>query len=320
MSSKEDLSASVPILVGPNWIIWEAQMKAYLRTKGLWQLVQGHETRPRGLRAGRVAEPAVRARAATADQPEVEARPAIEGIPFPTDAEQSARLKEQQDWDNKDDQALGIITLKISHSLRTHIEDDAAAAWRNLSTAFATPGPAAIFNDFAKVVNMRLQPNRHPANDMNTMWDLFERLNAQNVAIPPTLRALILLNAIPSTLQTVVSVQLQTNGTDELRFDDIRNDINTIYEQTVRGNHPNAHKLSAIKRKGGDPQYNQQRSKKFQSADQPDRPQQGSSKDGEHAPPKHRKRGSGRGRGRGRGGARGGKPHEHHDHSHIGSD
>jgi len=39
MSSKEDLSASVPILVGPNWIIWEAQMKAYLRTKGLWQLV-----------------------------------------------------------------------------------------------------------------------------------------------------------------------------------------------------------------------------------------------------------------------------------------
>jgi hypothetical protein len=47
MSSKEDLSASVPILIGPNWIIWEAQMKAYLRTKGLWQLVQGHETRPR---------------------------------------------------------------------------------------------------------------------------------------------------------------------------------------------------------------------------------------------------------------------------------
>jgi hypothetical protein len=199
-----------------------------------------------------------------------------------------------------------------------HIENDAAAAWRNLSTAFATPGPATIFNDFAKVVNMRLQPNRHPANDMNTMWDLFERLNAQNVTIPPTLRTLILLNTIPSTLQTVISVQLQTNGTDELKFDDIRNDINTIYEQMVHRNHPNAHKLSAIKQKGGDPQYNQQRSKKFQSADQPDHPQQGSLKDGEHAPPKHRKRGSGRGSSRGRGGARGGKPHEHHDHSHIG--
>jgi hypothetical protein len=243
MSSKEDLSASVPILVGPNWIIWEAQMKAYLRTKGLWQLVIGNETRPANLRPGRRAVAAVPARAATAEHDAVEARPAIEGIPFPTDAEQSARLKEQQDWDNKDDQAIGIITLKISHSLRTHIDDDAATAWANLSNAFATPGPAAIFNDFAKVVNLRIQPNRHPANDMNTMWDLFERLNAQHVEIPPTLRALILLNAIPSTLQTVVSVQLQTNETRELTFDAIRNDVNTIYEQSVRGNHPNAHKL-----------------------------------------------------------------------------
>ena len=49
MSHKEDLSASVPILVGPNWIIWEAQMKAYLRTKGLWQLVMGNETYPDNL-------------------------------------------------------------------------------------------------------------------------------------------------------------------------------------------------------------------------------------------------------------------------------
>src|SRR5260221_13184142 len=56
MSSKEDLSASVPILVGPNWIIWEAQMKAYLRTKGLWQLVSGNEIRPTDLAVERNAQ------------------------------------------------------------------------------------------------------------------------------------------------------------------------------------------------------------------------------------------------------------------------
>ena len=314
MSTKEDLSASVPILVGPNWIIWEAQMKAYLRMKGLWQLVQGNEPRPLPLPTGRQARPAV---AATADAPALEA---VTAIPFPTDTELSARLKEQQEWDNRDDQALGIITLKISHSLRTHIGDDSHIAWQNLVTAFATPGPAAIFNDFAKVVNLRIQPNRHPAADMNNMWDLFERLHAQQVDIPPTLRALILLNAIPTSLQSVVSVQLQTNATADLNFDDI---LCTIYEQTARGNNPNTHKLSAVKRKGADPHYNQQRNKKFQSSDQPDRPQQGSSKDGEQVPKKNknRNRGSGsvRGRGRGRGGAKGGNLHEHHDHSHIGS-
>ena len=203
------------------------------------------------------------------------------------------RVKEQADWNNKDDQAIGIITLKVSHSLRTHIDDNASAAWTSLSTALGTPGPASIFNDFAKVVNLRLQSNQHPAADMNLMWDLFERLGAQSVAIPNNLHTLILLNAIPPSLQTVVSVQLQTNTLAQLNFADIRNDIQTIYEQSIRGN-PNAHKLSAVKRKGGDPQYSQQK-KKFQPSDQIDRPQQGSSKDGEQAPPKHRKRGSGRG-------------------------
>jgi len=183
--------------------------------------------------------------------------------------------------------------------------------------AFATPGPAAIFNNFAKVVNLRIQSNQHPAANMNLMWDLFERLCTQEVDIPVTLCALILLNAIPPMLQTVVSVALQTNKTADLNFIDIHNNVTTVYEQTVQGN-PNTHKLSAVKCKGADPQYNQQRSKKFQSHDQPDRPQQGSLKDTEQSPLKHRKRESGCGRGRGRGGARSGKPHEHHDHSHIG--
>ena len=316
MSTKDDLSASVPILVGPNWIIWEAQMKAYLRTKGLWQLVVGNEHRPENLPTGCNA---VAARAATQTTP---AREAVEAIPFPDDEQLAARHEEQADWDNKDDQALGIITLKISHSLRTHVEDDAYGAWNSLSTAFATPGPAAIFNDFAKIVNMRLHPNKHPAANMNTMWDLFERLRAQDVQIPANLRALILLNAVPSSLQSVVTVTLQTTETANLTFESIRDDITTIYEQTTC-NTPNAHKLSAVKRKGGDPQFSQQRGgkgKRFQPSDQPDCTfQEGSSKDGQKQ--KHRKRGSGKNRGRGgsRGGGRGGHSHESHDHSHIGS-
>jgi len=161
------------------------------------------------------------------------------------------------DWDNKNDQEISIIILKISHSLRTHIDDDSSVTWANLTNTFATPGPAAIFNDFVKVVNLRIQSNRHPAANMNLMWDLFECLHAQEVDIPATLCALILLNAIPPTLQTVVSVVLQTNATADLNFNNIRNDVTIVYEQMVQGN-PNTHKLSAVKCKGADSQYNQQ--------------------------------------------------------------
>ena len=96
------------------------------------------------------------------------------------------------------------------------------------------PGPAAIFNDFAKVVNLHIQPNHHPAANMATMWDLFERLRSQHVEIPNVLRALILLNAIPTSLQTVVTVALQTTQTANLSFDTIREHIITIYEQVNR--------------------------------------------------------------------------------------
>src|SRR5260370_41188372 len=130
-----------------------------------------------------------RARPATAER---EAQEAQAAIPFPMDEQLAACAKLQMDWDNKDDQALGIITLKISHSLCTHIMDEASVVWQSLSNAFATPGPAAIFNNFAKVVNLCIQSNRHPATDMNTMWDLFKRLRAQRVDIPNNLRALIL--------------------------------------------------------------------------------------------------------------------------------
>ena len=80
------------------------------------------------------------ARAATA---ECEAQEAIATIPFPMDEQLAVCAKEQMDWDNKNDQALGIITLKISHSLHTHITDETSVIWESLATMFATPGPAA---------------------------------------------------------------------------------------------------------------------------------------------------------------------------------
>ena len=92
-----ELSASVPILIGPNWIIWEAQMKAYLWTQGLWQLVIGNEDKPEELPSGHAGQAAC---AATDTMP---AREFIQAILFPTAAELEARCKDIRNWDNKDD-------------------------------------------------------------------------------------------------------------------------------------------------------------------------------------------------------------------------
>ena len=170
MSSKDDIITSVPMLDGSNWIIWETQMKAYLRSKGFWQMVAGNDSRPANLADGA------------------------------TQAQTEARTKLQLEWDNCNDQALGSITLHVAHSLRTHLENSSEGSWNNLSSAFSKQGPGAIYNDFQKVVNLRIAANRHPSADIDTMWDLFERLKANGVDIPKLLRVMLLFNALPPSL------------------------------------------------------------------------------------------------------------------------
>ena len=267
MSSKDDIITSVPMLDGSNWIIWETQMKAYLRSKGFWQMVAGNDSRPANLADGA------------------------------TQAQTEACTKLQLEWDNRDDQALGSITLRVAHSLRTHLENSSEGSWNNLSSAFSKQGPGAIYNDFQKVVNLRIAANRHPSADIDTMWDLFERLKANGVDIPKLLRVMLLFNVLPPSLQTVATVQLQTQDKDDLDFLSVRDDIVIMYEHISRGH--SANKISAVKRKGGDPSFHQQK-KRFHPSDQPDRaPQQGSSNKGkekanDQKEKKHCKQGSGK--------------------------
>jgi hypothetical protein len=174
-SKTEDLSASVPFLDGSNWIVWETQMKAFLRAKGLWQITQGNDGHPEDLRSTTETR-TIRNEQGQQVATQVTVQPAADDT--------AARRKEQLEWDNRDDQAIGYIMLKISHSLRTHVGSTASDTWTNLSSAFSAPGPAAIFNDFSKVINLRISPSHHLSADLNQMWDLFERLKANKMDIP----------------------------------------------------------------------------------------------------------------------------------------
>ncbi|KAJ8584814.1 hypothetical protein M405DRAFT_865906 [Rhizopogon salebrosus TDB-379] len=46
MSGEDSKSNSITKLTSSNYPTWKGEMKAYLRVKGLWLLVNGSETRP----------------------------------------------------------------------------------------------------------------------------------------------------------------------------------------------------------------------------------------------------------------------------------
>jgi hypothetical protein len=131
MSSKDNLSTTVPVLDGSNWIYWEAQMKVFLRAKGLWQITTGSNPHPTNLtntRAVRTVQ-----HNAQAVREEYEVAPAADLV--------AAWHKEQ---------AISYITLKIAHSLRTFVGDTAAKTWTDLSMALAMQGPPSFLTIFLK--------------------------------------------------------------------------------------------------------------------------------------------------------------------------
>src|SRR5882757_1382162 len=99
--------AMVPIFNGSDYRVWAQKMEDYLKSLKLWRFVTGTTTRP---------------------TPVLPAAPTL--------VEQQA----MNDWDDLNDQAQGIIALRLSGNLRTHIAPLASVTWTSLSNTFGTPG------------------------------------------------------------------------------------------------------------------------------------------------------------------------------------
>ena len=108
MSSQIDRLVS--LFNGSDYRSWAMSMTAFLRSQRLWGIVSGRETRPDSLpTSGRAAV------AATTTTP------ALPAIPVPTPEQVSERQREIKEWVEKDEQAQGIIQLRLTHNLHSLI-------------------------------------------------------------------------------------------------------------------------------------------------------------------------------------------------------
>jgi len=132
MSSKS-MEDRIPMLDGSNYLEWEKIMSAYLRFKGLWQITSGGDVRPIPL------DP-------TAD-------------PKPSAANIAERNKKIADWDKENDKALGLIQMKRTINLSTYDKSTSCSTWNGLKKAFATSTATAVFNDFQKLLAIKVSRN-----------------------------------------------------------------------------------------------------------------------------------------------------------------
>ena len=228
------LTTLVPTLDGTNYHEWSKAMQAFLMTMDLWEYANGTEAEP------------------TLSTP-------------PTEAERTARKA----WKSANQKALANIILRVTATIRVDLDPltTADAVWNRLKSYFDVVQPTTIFKDFKEAVSIRIDTSQHPLPQINRLQASVHRLTTNGVAIPEIIQAMLLLSALPPKWEMLVSILCTNHQISSLQLKHVRQAVMAQWEAeknkqgklTFHKQPQNAHKLSAIKRKRGEPSFKQQR-------------------------------------------------------------
>ena len=180
-NNNNTLNTTITVFAGMIFRAWQQSMGDYLKSQKLWRHATGVVTCP------------------------VAANPTA-----PTAAE----LQLQGTWDETDDQIKGILGLRLSPNLRTHLGTTAAPAtasqaWTSLETTFGQPGISAIFADYHVLHVVKISGQQNPQVEIQQMNTILERLTANRVMFSDPVRGMQLLAALPQKWDNVSMVYLQ---------------------------------------------------------------------------------------------------------------
>ena len=230
-NNNNTLNTTITVFTGTNFHAWQQSMGDYLKSQKLWHHATGVVTHP------------------------VAAVPAS-----PTDAE----LQLQGLWDETDDQIKGILGLRLSPNLCTHLGTTAtpamaAQAWQSLEMTFGQPGISAIFADYHALHAVKISGQQNPQVEIQRMNTILERLTANGVTFSDPVRGMQLLSALPQKWDNVSMVYLQgKTQLSQVTFAGVRDAIMAEFERTTCPSALVVNKLSAVKQKGMSPTFTQQ--------------------------------------------------------------
>jgi len=224
-------------------------MKAYLQSQGIWLLVNGEEPSP--------------------DLPATPAAPAAGTTASPAASSSSSSTaaallretrKELIEWKNRDGKAIGSIALKIAPSLKIHIKDTAAETWAALKGAFGETTHGTTYHWVTKLLNFRLSGEIHPHKEFADLSQIHEQVKACKVNIDEYVIVLMILRNIPKRYESLAS-QIFSLGTlpEKMKITNLVEPIVAEYERTTKPSKALANRISAVKPKGNNPRYAQQK-------------------------------------------------------------
>ena len=236
-SSNNNVASLVPVLNGTNYQQWATAMKAFLLSQGLWAQVQGN----------------------------------VEREELPKDKKEVAALSTEEkkritaaiaQWDHDDGMAMGHIALRVAPHIQASCINcvTSFSMWHALAENYGKPSPASVFKDFKDTINMRIRADQDPASYFDKAYAAYSRMADAQVNVPTQLQAMIALAALPQKWDMLVSIVSGDVSLEDLALSNVRNAVIAQYQSdSMRhgSGKQTANKISAVKRKHGNPNFNQ---------------------------------------------------------------
>lgn len=198
-SDKTKISTSIPTFNGTNYREWADAVKSFMRYSGVWFLIEGYGSD------------------STSKVPGM-ARPTLTTT-TPNNAAEIAS------WDEKNDKALGTIMIYVAANLKHHVTDKymALEAWTTLQTEYEKPEAVGAFVAFQKLFNAVLSDRSALGPQIDSMIEASTQVNNAGIAVTEQLVALLIVNSLPTSYQTIAGTILSTSAdVTKLKLKDIK--------------------------------------------------------------------------------------------------
>ncbi len=217
-----------------------------------------------------------------------------------------ARKKDIEEWENSNDAANGAIALRLPEQIRSNImRPTAKETWEAIEAQYGTSGAAGLYGIFRDAITFEISGESDTAMPIASLASLFNRLAASGLVISESVKAMILLAALPRSWDGLAMTILAQYDAKNINF----NDIVPVIQDEYRRRHPSpstslASRMSGFKRpnnQGGN-YWNNQKKRKGDSSQQGQNLNNSSGHNGNNSEKKKTRRGKGKGKG---------KPHAH---------
>ncbi|KAF5328499.1 hypothetical protein D9758_017333 [Tetrapyrgos nigripes] len=255
--SSNILMTTVPVFAGVDFNIWADILVAWLQATGLSSVLRSD--RPDDAEVSTVSPLSAEDAAAQSE--------AI-----------TAAQKKQADWDEKNDKAMGSIKLRLSPPVRqkTLGMTTAKEIWVFLKKTYGKPGVSAIYTDFKRATSITIPNDTNPSAAIELIRMHFDRVSAYGIPTDGTsdtsitkvanfLIVMFIISKLPPRYEYLINqyTQYTIQEVDTANLDVLQSEIVNIWESrqgAFKGPSGKAHanRLSAVKRKDGNPSFQQQ--------------------------------------------------------------